>query len=127
MCTVPGPPENLNVIGSTTFESITVQWEPPASPNGVISHYFLTWSPDDPSDPIIINNTTYTLTDLLPCTIYNITVSAATSKGSGEATSITGATQSAGMSCLILLGTSILSSLCFIQRICGNAKLVINL
>ncbi|KAK3880687.1 hypothetical protein Pcinc_014844 [Petrolisthes cinctipes] len=92
---VPGPPQNLNVMGSTTPESITVKWDPPSSPNGVISYYSLTWNPDDPSDNVITNDTTYTLTDLLPCTIYTISVSAATSKGSGDPSNITGATQSA--------------------------------
>ncbi|KAK3880688.1 hypothetical protein Pcinc_014845 [Petrolisthes cinctipes] len=77
-----GPPENINGVSSTT-EALTVEWDPPATPNGVITNYSVTWSPDDPSEPIITTATTFTLTDLKPCTDYTISISAATAKGNG--------------------------------------------
>ncbi|KAK3880700.1 hypothetical protein Pcinc_014855 [Petrolisthes cinctipes] len=77
-----GPPENINGVNSTT-EALTVEWDPPATPNGVITNYSVTWSPDDPSEPIITTATTFTLTDLKPCTDYTISISAATAKGNG--------------------------------------------
>ncbi|KAK4315462.1 hypothetical protein Pmani_013377 [Petrolisthes manimaculis] len=77
-----GPPENIIGVSSTT-EALTVEWDPPATPNGVITNYLVNWSPDDPSEPIITTATTYTLTDLEPCTDYTISISAATAKGNG--------------------------------------------
>ncbi|KAK3880698.1 hypothetical protein Pcinc_014853 [Petrolisthes cinctipes] len=93
---VPGPPTNVLVSASTTPESLVVEWDPPDVTNGVITHYFVTWSPDDPSEPIITNETTYTLTGLQPCANYTISVSASTSKGSGTPSATSGTTQAVG-------------------------------
>lgn len=76
------PPENIRAVNSTT-ESIVLEWDPPTTPNGDITNYSVTWSPDAPSEPIITTATTYNVTDLQPCTIYSVNVSASTSKGKG--------------------------------------------
>ncbi|KAK4315465.1 hypothetical protein Pmani_013380 [Petrolisthes manimaculis] len=90
---IPGPPTNVLVSASTTPKSLVVEWDPPDVTNGLITNYFVTWSPDGPSEPIITNETTYTLTGLQLCTTYNISVSASTSKGSGTPSDTSGTTQ----------------------------------
>ncbi|KAK4315463.1 hypothetical protein Pmani_013378 [Petrolisthes manimaculis] len=80
----------------TTSDSISVEWDPPASPNGVITHYLISWSPHDPTESITTNETTYTLMGLLPCTTYTVTISAFTSKGSGPPSDTSDTTQPDG-------------------------------
>lgn len=60
-----------------------LEWDPPATPNGVITNYSVTWSPDAASEPIITTETTYTLTNLQPCTNYTVSITATTNKGLG--------------------------------------------
>jgi len=94
---VPGPPKSVELVRKTT-ESLYVQWTPPESSNGVITEYKIqvalnySYHPDqkrfsskllrfsDTSDTASIN-------DLLPGTLYNISISASSSEGSGPATS----------------------------------------
>ncbi|KAK4315471.1 hypothetical protein Pmani_013386 [Petrolisthes manimaculis] len=76
-----GPPLYVTVSGAPTNDSMTIQWNPPAVPNGIIINYEVTWSPDEGKHNT--SDTTYTLTGLQPCTNYTIEVRAATSKGSG--------------------------------------------
>ncbi|KAK3880694.1 hypothetical protein Pcinc_014850 [Petrolisthes cinctipes] len=82
---VPGSPQNVRVSGTSTAQSISVEWEPPVSPNGVLLEYLVTRSSEDSSSSLTITTpgTTCTLSGLLPCTTYTINVSATTSKGSG--------------------------------------------
>ncbi|KAK3880679.1 hypothetical protein Pcinc_014837 [Petrolisthes cinctipes] len=76
-----GPPLNVRVSGAPTNDSMTIKWVQPDVPNGIISNYEVTWSPDEGRHNT--GDTTYTLTGLQPCTSYTLEVRAATSKGSG--------------------------------------------
>ncbi|KAK3880677.1 hypothetical protein Pcinc_014835 [Petrolisthes cinctipes] len=76
-----GPPLNVRVSDAPTNDSMTIQWVQPDVPNGIISNYEVTWSPDEGKHNT--GDTTYTLTGLQPCTSYTLEVRAATSKGSG--------------------------------------------
>ncbi|KAG7177303.1 sidekick-1-like 1, partial [Homarus americanus] len=80
-----------------SFSSIKVSWSPPENPNGIITKYNVSWTWEGNKDHDITNDTTtsYTITDLTPCTNYSVTVTAATSKGYGpESKAATGTTDS---------------------------------
>lgn len=58
-------------------------WQRPLEANGEIIEYALTlFGPGGPS-PTSTPNTSFILTSLLPYTAYNLTITAATRKGSG--------------------------------------------
>ena len=80
--TVPlDSPQNFaaETINST---SIHLFWDPPSTPNGVITHYCLMYNAvDGPlSDPVLINDTIFTVEDH---TQYVFSIAAATSAGLG--------------------------------------------
>lgn len=92
-----GPPQHLQLSGPTSSSSLMVEWAEPAIPNGVITNYLITWSsPDDFENLTITHDTNYTLTGLLPCTTYTVSVSASTIKGYGPFAKTNGTTQPAG-------------------------------
>ena len=93
--TVPTAPENLT-ISSVTFTSITVTWDPPAIPNGIISIYQVQVAIINANDATLnstkvnkitkeknVTATMLTTHELLPSTRYAVVVKAFTSAGSG--------------------------------------------
>lgn len=97
MSTVPGPPQNVRVSG-TSSRSISVAWDPPVFPNGVLLEYVVTWRSVDLGNLVTITTpaTNYTFSGLLPCTTYTFSISATTSKGSGSSVDTIGTTQAVG-------------------------------
>ena len=78
-------------MGKSMFTSIVLTWSAPQEPNGVIISYEVTYRVND-GNPVTSNttalNTTFTISSLSPGTsISNISVSAYTSVGRGEAES----------------------------------------
>ncbi|KAM9502747.1 phosphatidylinositol phosphatase PTPRQ-like [Salvelinus alpinus] len=63
--------------------SVSVVWQRPLEANGEITEYFLTMFGPGGSNTTHTPNTTLTLTQLLPYTAYNLSITAATRKGSG--------------------------------------------
>ena len=86
---MPGVPQSVSVI-SPNSTSLLVTWDHPPAPdhNGAITNY--TVSRQTGSEIITIepavNDTSLLLTDLMPFTVYNITVAGSTSAGQGEFT-----------------------------------------
>uniref|UniRef100_A0A8C2SRE2 Phosphatidylinositol phosphatase PTPRQ n=1 Tax=Coturnix japonica TaxID=93934 RepID=A0A8C2SRE2_COTJA len=80
------PPQNVEIINVTATE-INLKWSPPEQPNGLITHYEVLYS--DSSD-LFVRNTSYTnisLTEMMPYTLYNISVRAFTRLGHGNQSS----------------------------------------
>ncbi|XP_071272815.1 phosphatidylinositol phosphatase PTPRQ [Salvelinus alpinus] len=63
--------------------SVSVVWQRPLETNGEITEYSLTLFGPGGSNTTHTPNTTLTLTQLLPYTAYNLSITAATRKGSG--------------------------------------------
>ena len=85
--TAPGAVSNL--MGEPKFTSIVLTWSAPQEPNGVIISYEVTYRVND-GNPVTTNttalSTTFTISSLTPGTrVSNISVSAYTSVGRGEA------------------------------------------
>ncbi|XP_028306525.1 phosphatidylinositol phosphatase PTPRQ isoform X2 [Gouania willdenowi] len=79
-------PSSAPVLVSTrnlSSSSIDVAWQRPLEPNGEIMEYTLTLFGPGGSDTTVTINTSTVLTDLLPYTPYNLSITAATRKGSG--------------------------------------------
>ncbi|XP_037801428.1 receptor-type tyrosine-protein phosphatase H-like isoform X2 [Penaeus monodon] len=84
---VPDAPTNLSV-DATTPESILVSWAPPEVQNGVITDYNISWacpSGNHGSASTDAVDTVYNITGLSPCSLCDVAVRAATSKGFGSA------------------------------------------
>uniref|UniRef100_M3ZNU9 Protein tyrosine phosphatase receptor type Q n=1 Tax=Xiphophorus maculatus TaxID=8083 RepID=M3ZNU9_XIPMA len=45
------PPQNVTVVNVTT-SSVTLMWQPPTEPNGIIVHYTIYYTDNSPSDPV---------------------------------------------------------------------------
>ena len=91
MFIVPGTaPENLT-ISNVTFTSITVTWDPPAIPNGIISFYQVKITISNPNKSTtnkkIVEEKNVLMMfithELMPSTTYGVTVKAFTGAGSG--------------------------------------------
>ncbi|KAM9352376.1 phosphatidylinositol phosphatase PTPRQ [Symphorus nematophorus] len=79
-------PSSAPLLVSTknlSSSSIAVVWQRPLEANGEITEYSLTLFGPGGSSTIQTPNTSFILTNLLPYTAYNLTVTAATRKGSG--------------------------------------------
>ena len=63
--------------------SVSVVWQRPLEANGEITEYSLTMFGPGGSNTTHTPNTILTLTQLLPYTAYNLSITAATRKGSG--------------------------------------------
>ena len=82
-----------------TSRSLTVEWSPPLTPNGVILNYQLSYvglesvnpAPDsfETVKTLNLSGTAYTVAGLSPHSLYNISVKAFTSVGGGEESTIT--------------------------------------
>ena len=86
MCTVPSPPRDLTI--TRVFQhGIELNWIPPRETNGDIQHYIIKYATQNGTEHEIttIDNTNYyNLTGLERGQIYNITVVAVNSAGSGS-------------------------------------------
>ena len=79
---MPTVPLNVSATTGNMLKSLTIQWEPPSSPEGIITTYMVTY--DDITVHTNNNDTTYTITGLVAYTNYSITVIACTSNGCGN-------------------------------------------
>ncbi|XP_063303215.1 phosphatidylinositol phosphatase PTPRQ [Pelobates fuscus] len=76
----PGSVQHMQCT-TTSWQSVLVQWEPPLRPNGIITHYILTFQSITTQVPV--SDTVYTFRDLLPNATYYFTIKAANSAGEG--------------------------------------------
>ncbi|NXA76155.1 PTPRQ phosphatase, partial [Thryothorus ludovicianus] len=81
MESVPDAVQNIRCT-ATSWQSILVQWDPPASANGVITHYII--AVEGNSTNLSSYDTLHTFTNLLSNVTYQIKIKAATSAGDGE-------------------------------------------
>ncbi|XP_074936838.1 phosphatidylinositol phosphatase PTPRQ isoform X2 [Phalacrocorax aristotelis] len=81
MESVPDAVQNVHCI-ATSWQSILVQWDPPASSNGVITHYIITVEGN--STKFLSYDTLHTFGNLLSNITYQFKIKAATSAGDGE-------------------------------------------
>ena len=84
---VPSELQSLETISSNS-SSVTLQWRPPVTPNGIITQYSLQYN------TTAVANTTnnvlmYTVSGLSPETVYVLQVRAHTSVGAGSPSSVT--------------------------------------
>ena len=79
---VSSQPLNLMSV-EVTVSTISLQWDPPSSPNGVIAHYVVTYN------GMAVNTTNastmLTLIELEPFTTYTISVAGSNGAGVGNA------------------------------------------
>ena len=86
---VPSIVDSLTGSGFPT--NVEVSWTPPTEANGIITGYFLTYSNgsgDLSSENIPASVTSYNVTGLEENTLYHLTVSAETSAGRGEGSTV---------------------------------------
>ncbi|XP_074726764.1 phosphatidylinositol phosphatase PTPRQ isoform X2 [Strix uralensis] len=81
MESVPDAVQNVHCI-ATSWQSILVQWDPPASSNGVITHYIVTVEGN--SMNFSSYDTLHTFRNLFSNITYQFKIKAATSAGDGE-------------------------------------------
>ena len=79
---VPSEPQLLREAVSVNSSSVTLQWRPPVTPNGIIIQYSLQYN------TTAVANTTnnvliYTVSGLSPDTVYTLQLRAHTSAGAG--------------------------------------------
>ena len=104
----PGtPPRNLNGL-SDDPRSLSVTWEIPTEPNGVITEYQLQCSGGGQvfSHTVMGSQTTTTLSGLLPYTSYSCSITAHTSVGGGPAATTSVTTEQDGMTHYLLPSVS---------------------
>nr|DBA31022.1 TPA: hypothetical protein GDO54_006937 [Pyxicephalus adspersus] len=73
--------QNMRCV-ATSWQSILIQWDPPARPNGKITQYILTFQ--NVATFVSATDNAYTFRDLLSNTTYNFSVHAANSAGEGR-------------------------------------------
>ena len=83
---VPTVPRNVTVTTGNMLRTLIVQWEPPSSPEGIITLYMVTY--DGMTVDTSSNDTNYTITGLEPYANYSITIVACTSNGCGNQTDV---------------------------------------
>ncbi|XP_063178935.1 phosphatidylinositol phosphatase PTPRQ isoform X1 [Chroicocephalus ridibundus] len=81
MESVPDAVQNVHCI-ATSWQSILVRWDPPASSNGIITHYIITVEGN--SANFSSYDTLHTFRNLLSNITYQFKIKAATSAGDGE-------------------------------------------
>ena len=82
-CLVPStPPENMTVVAVSPF-AVEVEWNPPATPNGVIIHYNVYTSNLVLVDTVNSSQRNYVYGGLAPYQNVSVCVSASTSVGEG--------------------------------------------
>ncbi|XP_047451818.1 phosphatidylinositol phosphatase PTPRQ, partial [Mugil cephalus] len=80
---IPSSAPSLVSTRNLSSSSIAVVWQRPLEANGEITEYTLTLFGPGASNTTHTPNTSFILTNLLPYTAYNLTIMAATRKGSG--------------------------------------------
>lgn len=80
---VPSSAPLLVSTRNLTSSSIEVVWQHPLETNGEITEYTLTLSGPGGSNSTHTPTSSFILTNLLPHTAYNLSITAATRKGSG--------------------------------------------
>uniref|UniRef100_A0A7N8XXA1 Protein tyrosine phosphatase receptor type Q n=1 Tax=Mastacembelus armatus TaxID=205130 RepID=A0A7N8XXA1_9TELE len=80
---IPSSPPLLVSTRNLSSSSIAVVWQRPLEANGEITEYILTLFGPGGSNITHTPNTSFIFTKLLPYTSYNLTITAATRKGSG--------------------------------------------
>ena len=78
---VPSEPRSLEII-SVNLSSVTLQWIPLQSPNGVITHYSIQLNGTDIGN-FSSNELMYTIEGLSPDTVYVLQLRAHTEAGAG--------------------------------------------
>ena len=86
---VPSEPQSLEII-SITSSSVTLQWMPPVTPNGIITQYSIQFN------ATVINNFGNNMLNMLmgtveglsPDTVYTLQLTAYTSVGEGQPSNI---------------------------------------
>ncbi|XP_045683186.1 neuronal cell adhesion molecule isoform X20 [Phyllostomus hastatus] len=137
---VPSAPSSLKII-NPTLDSLTLEWDPPSHPNGILTEYILKYQPINSTHelgPLVdlkipANKTRWTLKNLNFSTRYKFYFNAQTSAGSGSQITEEGittvdeamasrqvdiATQGwfIGLMCAVALLILILLIVCFIRR-----------
>ena len=85
---VPSEPQLLRETVSVNSSSVTLQWSPPVTPNGIITQYSLQYNTT--AVAATANNVLmYTVSGLSPETVYVLQVRAHTSVGAGPPSNIT--------------------------------------
>ena len=77
----------FNLVRYKAPITITIEWNPPTIPNGIITVYEIRYRESTSTGPYNITNTTntyYSIVGLIPNTSYTIGVRAYTSIGPGE-------------------------------------------
>nr|XP_044991542.1 neuronal cell adhesion molecule isoform X43 [Jaculus jaculus] len=137
---VPSAPSSLKIV-NPTLDSLTLEWDPPSHPNGILTEYTLKYQPINSTHelgPLVdikipANKTRWTLKNLNFSTRYKFYFSAQTSAGSGSqiteeaittvdeamaSRQVDIATQGwfIGLMCAVALLILILLIVCFIRR-----------
>ncbi|KAM5236945.1 neuronal cell adhesion molecule isoform 21-T21 [Ctenodactylus gundi] len=137
---VPSAPSSLKII-NPTLDSLTLEWDPPSHPNGILTEYTLKYQPINSTHelgPVVdlkipANKTRWTLKNLNFSTRYKFYLCAQTSAGSGSqiteeaittvdeamaSRQVDIATQGwfIGLMCAVALLILILLIVCFIRR-----------
>ena len=81
MLVVPSGPQSLEII-SVNSSSVTLQWRPPETPNGIITHYSIQHNGTDIGN-FSSNELMYTIKGLSPDTVYVLQLRAHTGVGAG--------------------------------------------
>ena len=84
---VPNKPRSLEKL-SVNLNSVTLQWMPPETPNGVITHYSIQLDGTNISN-VSSSVLMYTIEGLSPDTVYVLQLRAHTGAGAGPPSNIT--------------------------------------
>ena len=84
---MPSEP-HLSEIVFVNSSSLTLQWTPPDTPNGIITQYSIQLNGNNITD-LNSNVLMYTIGGLLPDTVYVLQLMASTSVGAGPPSSVT--------------------------------------
>ena len=118
---MPTIPLNVTVTTSDMLKTLIVEWEPPSSPEGIITTYMVTYN--DVTVDTNNNDTNYTITGLDPYTNYSITVLACTSNGCGDQSDVViGTTTEEGklhMALIVTISTILIKVASYIQQGCN--------
>ncbi|XP_051786833.1 phosphatidylinositol phosphatase PTPRQ [Erpetoichthys calabaricus] len=82
----PGTPPKFIKYKNLTASSIELFWEPPDQTNGIITSYDINFQGPAKSHTFSTANMSHVLFNLIPYTLYNVSISARTRKGSGPLT-----------------------------------------
>nr|XP_033808593.1 phosphatidylinositol phosphatase PTPRQ isoform X3 [Geotrypetes seraphini] len=86
---VPDIVQNVHCV-ATSWQSVLLQWDPPAKPNGLITHYLIMLQKTE--TVVASNEHVYTIRELLANTTYHLVLRAITSAGKGEEQTCTATT-----------------------------------